>query len=364
VRISGTGNLSLELFDDARVEIMDGSVITLNSYYASPESYGMLINANATVDVQNDLVLYSRLVNCGELVAPRCKVETSGTLINNGMSYFTNPGSSLIVMGELENYGMLKSVGAVMINPNSSFENYCEVIAASDMYIQSHVHNYSSIAVGGGTKVFPDNNVMMYNSAMFETVDLFLIGRFIGNDETSLVKVHETSVITFTGCLEQTIAFCDLNGIEQNYNDNAFIDGAVEDCEIEIEESRCNSDGHEPTSKDNDDEEGTQASIIDMLDGVVLEHPGAELTENSITVWPNPTPGIGNVNFVSVREGDLEIHVYSTNGALVYTLFDGKVDKHQPISLEFDLGKFDQGVYMLKVMDNQSVINKRIVLTK
>ncbi|MFN2430600.1 MAG: T9SS type A sorting domain-containing protein, partial [Cryomorphaceae bacterium] len=362
------GNVSISVNDGGKLEFMAGSQLALNEIDADASSYGILVHPDAVVYHPGIWKVKSRLVNCGELTTDRLRVASSGELNNNNLLAVEDENAAAIVEGVFTNAASAKITGSMETHPGSKLTNYCEIIVDLDIYILAHVYNHSFIQVGSVTKIESNVNVMMYENAMFETNSLLLGGRFIGDAETSLVKVINISSFAFTGCVEGGVAFCDLDGIEENYNDTPFLFGAEESCAIPMPTDKCNRSGHSPSSKNENkggDPDGEAAIIEGLAQGMQMINPAAQIGENGIlTIWPNPTSGQAAINYLSKAETRILLEIYAVDGKLMTTIFEGGIMKNQTMRFDADLSGLHQGVYFVRILDGDQSMVQKLVLTK
>ena len=76
----------------------------------------------------------------------------------------------------------------------------------------------------------------------------------------------------------------------------------------------------------------------------------------ALHIYPNPTSGLLNIDLTAYRNIDFEIRIFDMQGKLLLTKNNCK---------QIDLSSFENGLYNLTlVKDNQTIVNKRIMLTK
>ena len=79
-----------------------------------------------------------------------------------------------------------------------------------------------------------------------------------------------------------------------------------------------------------------------------------------LSVYPNPSRDIFNVNFVSDEIQDLQIRILNVLGNIIY-----KENKQQFIGefiKQVDLKKFGKGIYFLEIETERGIINKKLIL--
>jgi len=83
-------------------------------------------------------------------------------------------------------------------------------------------------------------------------------------------------------------------------------------------------------------------------------------TIDEITIYPNPSQDVFNVEFNSLSRQDLTFRIINVVGAVVYTEnlneFVGQYTK------QVDLSTYKKGVYFLEITTDNGVINKKLIL--
>ncbi len=82
-----------------------------------------------------------------------------------------------------------------------------------------------------------------------------------------------------------------------------------------------------------------------------------ELLERSLRIYPNPSDGIFNVEFNSTFDKDIRIQVINMLGQLI---LEDELENFSRKSL--DMGAHSRGVYILKLITEGEVVNRRITL--
>jgi len=81
---------------------------------------------------------------------------------------------------------------------------------------------------------------------------------------------------------------------------------------------------------------------------------------SSLSIYPNPSNGIVNINLDINNISDIEISLYNALGEEVYII---KVDKFiGEYSNRIDLSSKSKGVYLLKIRTSNSLINRKLVI--
>ncbi|MEO5789187.1 T9SS type A sorting domain-containing protein [Gelidibacter sp.] len=81
---------------------------------------------------------------------------------------------------------------------------------------------------------------------------------------------------------------------------------------------------------------------------------------NGFYIHPNPTHGELHIN-ISGLTGLSSLHLYDLNGKSIYSEIIKQSDKHSYFKI-LDLSDYESGIYLLKLIDNQKVITKKVVL--
>jgi hypothetical protein len=107
-------------------------------------------------------------------------------------------------------------------------------------------------------------------------------------------------------------------------------------------------------------------TTVDGCDSIIILHLTVETGINdynvnaSMTVYPNPTKDVVNVQLTinNEREEDIDIQLFDMVGRLLYV-----VDTHESLQpTQIDLSHYAQGVYYVKVVSNGKTIAVRKVV--
>ncbi len=92
------------------------------------------------------------------------------------------------------------------------------------------------------------------------------------------------------------------------------------------------------------------------VDGVGFE----ETTVENLTIYPNPTTGILNVNFNAEKQGDMQVKLISINGQVI---FDQNITNNSgQYNYSFDISNQAKGIYLLSIISDNEKIDRKIVL--
>ena len=79
---------------------------------------------------------------------------------------------------------------------------------------------------------------------------------------------------------------------------------------------------------------------------------------NDLTIYPNPTKGVLNVNLSSINN-DLNLVLINLNGSVVYS---NKMDSNQgELSKQLDLSRFAKGVYFVRLFNSNTNMVKKVI---
>ena len=81
--------------------------------------------------------------------------------------------------------------------------------------------------------------------------------------------------------------------------------------------------------------------------------------DNNISIFPNPTSAVANVNFSAIDVNELTITLLNVVGQKVWQSETVKVSGSW--QKEIDLGAFPAGTYLLKVQADDQTVTKTIV---
>jgi len=96
-------------------------------------------------------------------------------------------------------------------------------------------------------------------------------------------------------------------------------------------------------------------------DGMMLEAM-TPASENSVTVFPNPTNGVVNIELALTDLGNVEILVFDMLGNKAVHQWKGE-DVYR-YTHQLDLSNMASGQYLVKVIIRNEVINRKLVLTR
>lgn len=102
------------------------------------------------------------------------------------------------------------------------------------------------------------------------------------------------------------------------------------------------------------------SSVSAPFNFVVMPNSITELNGRSVDFQPNPTNALVNVIFSEVLSGDLVVEVFSVNGQQLQRLqFD-----HPSTNVEVNLGEYASGVYLIRLINEEASLSRRVILQK
>ena len=82
----------------------------------------------------------------------------------------------------------------------------------------------------------------------------------------------------------------------------------------------------------------------------------------SITLFPNPTSSHVSISYSVPKAGKINVALYSTDGKLVKTLYDGFDENNSQRRLEMEAGTIPAGVYLCRVRTADGIVQKKVVI--
>ena len=84
------------------------------------------------------------------------------------------------------------------------------------------------------------------------------------------------------------------------------------------------------------------------------------LSNDEVSIFPNPTTGKLNVRFTQALQNNVVIELFSANGQLAQQFVSNAIGNE----IEVDLTNFSDGVYLLRIVNKDAVLSRKIVLQK
>lgn len=83
---------------------------------------------------------------------------------------------------------------------------------------------------------------------------------------------------------------------------------------------------------------------------------------NSCNIYPNPSDGKINISFIEpLIQKNISIQVYDISGRKVFETADKKLDSHN--TLQVDLSFLQQGYYLIKILNGQSSVQRKLIIS-
>ncbi len=103
---------------------------------------------------------------------------------------------------------------------------------------------------------------------------------------------------------------------------------------------------------------GNSTSDVRSFTTIIIDEV-VELNNTLIDIRPNPTSGLLNISLSGLLSGDLMVEVYGINGQQL--LSERRTGVTQ---FDVNLSNYPDGVYLLKLVNEQSVLTRKIILSK
>lgn len=103
---------------------------------------------------------------------------------------------------------------------------------------------------------------------------------------------------------------------------------------------------------------GETSSSVRRFSTIIINEV-AELNNTIIDIRPNPTSGILNISMTGALPDDLIVEVYSINGQRLLQEIKTNVS-----NFELKIDQHPSGIYLLRLIDDQHVLSRKIVLRK
>jgi hypothetical protein len=99
--------------------------------------------------------------------------------------------------------------------------------------------------------------------------------------------------------------------------------------------------------------------MIRMNFGSTILSINENIFSGKLTVYPNPSTGVFNLDLVEVKNGDYVISVSNILGDKVYSEVR---NVNNTTSAVLDLSDLSSGIYMLNVQNDNSSISRKIII--
>lgn len=365
IRLSGVGTISVQLSANSSLQVMEGSTINFNTLYMGWNSDGLVVNPNANISLDS-FNPSEPVVNCGTIVTRTFGLAYNGVFLNNGVLKVGDPRSTSNIQGTFINNGTMNLNGSLYLLYTGRFSNYCTVYIGKDFIVSRFVKNYGFIDVTDETNITYTGSISLYDGAMHRTGQTEFSGRYTGFGTSSLVEVETTTTANWTGRITGELYFCDIDGIESapNYS-NLFEGNAQESCALSIPVSECNPIGNSatPSGMAMGDTDNTDWIGVGDPNGIPTNHQ-TRRQDNAVRIFPNPTKGRAIIHFTPSSDKGVTIGVYNVRGKQLEVIKPAGQIAQQPFSANLDLSAYQNGVYFIRITDDNRTATKKLVITK
>lgn len=244
VRLCGTGTIRTINVNKGTLAVLSGANVTVNNLNLNSSSDNeLIVYQGGSLTITNWFTPNADITNYGNINVAALNLNSGCDLENHG-TFIVSTNNHSNFNGDVENYGTMTINGNAAINGGSEWENYCNVTFGGNLTMNEDVENYSFIKVTDKWTINGGSKLEMEDGAMAVCEDLLLNGRIEGEGSTSLFKVLDRSDINGGAQIKKNIQFCDANGIETNWANNLFRNGAAQGCSLVINTSPCNPEGN------------------------------------------------------------------------------------------------------------------------
>jgi len=94
-----------------------------------------------------------------------------------------------------------------------------------------------------------------------------------------------------------------------------------------------------------------------LVDELIMNADDISSEGRGIKLYPNPTTGIVNIEFLNPLMGEVEINTVNVFGKASAFNFD----QHQQ-TVSIDLSPYPKGIYLLTIKTNEGVFTEKVVL--
>jgi hypothetical protein len=103
----------------------------------------------------------------------------------------------------------------------------------------------------------------------------------------------------------------------------------------------------------------TSYNTFSTLSGSRITAGDVDLAVN-LNVYPNPTRGLFNINFISEELDNFEVLIVDAFGKVI--IQESKKDFIGEFTKQVDLSEYPRGIYLVQIKTENSFVSKRIVL--
>jgi hypothetical protein len=110
---------------------------------------------------------------------------------------------------------------------------------------------------------------------------------------------------------------------------------------------------------------GTSSSSASVT---LLEETGDDLAldqeKYKFTAFPNPFSDEVTVTFSMEDSGEVTLDIFDVKGTLVRRLYQGHAEANKEMSFQQGAGKMADGIYIVRLVSNQQVSHRKIILKR
>jgi hypothetical protein len=88
------------------------------------------------------------------------------------------------------------------------------------------------------------------------------------------------------------------------------------------------------------------------------------VSQGSFRIYPNPSDGIVNIDFIADGSETLDIYIYNAFGQLMSDLITHNVKRVGFNTISYDLSSLPGGVYYFKIIESNRLFTKKLILSK
>ncbi|GEO04073.1 hypothetical protein AAE02nite_17370 [Adhaeribacter aerolatus] len=82
----------------------------------------------------------------------------------------------------------------------------------------------------------------------------------------------------------------------------------------------------------------------------------------TLTAYPNPATDRATISFRVVKAGAYNLDLYDIRGAKVKSIAAGKAQATQALDLELNVSNYAKGIYLLKLITDEGILTKRLII--
>jgi hypothetical protein len=102
-------------------------------------------------------------------------------------------------------------------------------------------------------------------------------------------------------------------------------------------------------------------TYIDSVRNPVTAIPETEMTELSVSIYPNPAKGHATISFATMQPGITNIAIYNLAGIKVKEILNGKLTKGRH-EIMLATGDIPDGIYLIRVVSPENIYTEKLVV--